>query len=182
MAIPLGRSLPSASCDRPERRREGPPGIPASGMPAAPTWSCSRWGFPCRRRCRRRGALLPHRFTLAARPVFRGGRRCTFCGTFPGVAPAGGYPAPHLRGARTFLPPPEGGERPSGRLALGNLGVREAPVKARMDAHAHGRMGFYGLYHLGRARPDWDCTPRVGFYNRCEPIPGTRREGGSPCR
>src|SRR5260370_27099146 len=31
MAIPLGRSLPSASCDRPERRREGPPGIPAKG-------------------------------------------------------------------------------------------------------------------------------------------------------
>ena len=33
------------------------------------------------------------------------GRRCTFCGTFPGVAPAGRYPAPHLRGARTFLFP-----------------------------------------------------------------------------
>src|SRR5438477_9090496 len=27
MAIPLGRSSPSASCDRPERRRGGPPGI-----------------------------------------------------------------------------------------------------------------------------------------------------------
>src|SRR3984893_5387370 len=45
-------------------------------------------------------------------------RRCTFCGTFPGVAPAGRYPAPYLRGARTFLPPPKGGERPSGRLAI----------------------------------------------------------------
>ena len=33
------------------------------------------------------------------------GWRCTFCGTFPGVAPAGGYPAPYLRGARTFLSP-----------------------------------------------------------------------------
>src|SRR5262245_42601107 len=33
------------------------------------------------------------------------GRRCIFCGTFPGVAPAGRYPAPHLRGARTFLFP-----------------------------------------------------------------------------
>jgi hypothetical protein len=64
-----------------------------------------RWGFPCRRRCRRRGALLPHRFTLAGRRILRTGRRCTFCGTFPGVAPAGRYPAPYLRGARTFLPP-----------------------------------------------------------------------------
>ena len=26
------------------------------------------------------------------------------CGTFPGVAPAGRYPAPFVRGARTFLP------------------------------------------------------------------------------
>ena len=30
-----------------------------------PIWSCSRRGLPCRRRCRRRGGLLPHPFTLA---------------------------------------------------------------------------------------------------------------------
>jgi hypothetical protein len=30
--------------------------------PAA--WSCRRWGLPCRRRRRRRGALLPHHFTF----------------------------------------------------------------------------------------------------------------------
>lgn len=30
-------------------------------------------------------------------------RRFVFCGTFPGVAPAGRYPAPFFRGARTFL-------------------------------------------------------------------------------
>ena len=29
--------------------------------------------------------------------------RYVFCGTFPGVAPAGGWPAPYSRGARTFL-------------------------------------------------------------------------------
>ena len=34
----------------------------------------------------------------------RGGR-FAFCGTFPGVTPAGRYPAPCSRGARTFLPP-----------------------------------------------------------------------------
>ena len=32
--------------------------------PAAPIRSCSRWGLPCRPRCRGRGALLPHPFTL----------------------------------------------------------------------------------------------------------------------
>src|SRR5262249_50413807 len=29
-----------------------------------PIWSCSAWGFPCLRRRRRSGALLPHHFTL----------------------------------------------------------------------------------------------------------------------
>jgi len=122
MAIHLGRSLPNASRDRPERRRGRPARRrwPRPGPPAAPTWSCSRWGLPCRRRCRRRGALLPHHFTLAARrPERRTSSAVCFCGTFPGVAPAGRYPAPCLRGARTFLPAPSepGVERPSDRLA-----------------------------------------------------------------
>ena len=39
----------------------------------SPIWSCSRWGLPCRRRYRNRGALLPHRFTLAAASRDRGG-------------------------------------------------------------------------------------------------------------
>ena len=76
--------------------------------PAAPIRSCSRWGLPCRLRCRSRGALLPHPFTLACRLRRRTpalGRRFPFCGTFPGVAPAGRYPAPYFRGARTFLSP-----------------------------------------------------------------------------
>jgi len=29
-------------------------------------WPCSGWGLPCRQRYRRRGGLLPHRFTLTA--------------------------------------------------------------------------------------------------------------------
>jgi hypothetical protein len=156
------------------------PAFPRTGMPAAPTWSCSRWGFPCRRRCRRRGALLPHRFTLAAGPVFRDGRRCTFCGTFPGVAPAGRYPAPYLRGARTFLPPPSGGERPSGRLALQiwEFATRlSKPEGTRMYAAA---WDFMGCTPQPR-EPDRDCAARVHFYNRCKPSQD-RREGGTPCR
>src|SRR5580698_7329383 len=30
-------------------------------------WSCCRWGLPCRRCHHRRGALLPHHFTLTLR-------------------------------------------------------------------------------------------------------------------
>jgi len=57
MTIPLGRPLPDASRDLPGRRR-------GNALCAIPIWSCSRWGLPCRLRCRSRGALLPHRFTL----------------------------------------------------------------------------------------------------------------------
>ena len=133
MAIPLGRPSPNASCDRPERRREGSPGTIGSLRDA----------------CRSYLVLLPVGFSLppplpAARCALTApfhpcrptgmpetGRRCTFCGTFPGVAPAGRYPAPHLRGARTFLSPRNGGERPSRRLAPKHLGCRGASVKAR---------------------------------------------------
>ena len=98
MAIPLGRSLPNASRDRPGRRR----GNTAAGCPA----------------CRPYLVLLPVGFAVplplpvarwALTPPFhpyRPGepdRRSVLCGTFPGVAPAGRYPAPCLRGARTFL-------------------------------------------------------------------------------
>jgi len=41
--------------------------------PAAPTWSCSRWGLPCRVRHRPRGALLPHPFTLTSVAEATGG-------------------------------------------------------------------------------------------------------------
>ena len=43
---------------------------------AAPIWSCSRWGLPCRSRCRLRGALLPHPFTLTRGP---GGPKQAVC-------------------------------------------------------------------------------------------------------
>ncbi len=46
-----------------------------------------------------------------------GRRRFVFCGTVPGVAPAGRYPAPCIRGARTFLDIPFGIPRPSSHLA-----------------------------------------------------------------
>jgi hypothetical protein len=46
-------------------RAAGRNGPEARRPHATPIRSCSRWGLPCRLRCRRRGALLPHRFTLA---------------------------------------------------------------------------------------------------------------------
>ena len=41
---------------------------------------------------------LPHRFTITLHA-----RLSVLCGAFPGVAPAGRYPAPLFQGVRTFL-------------------------------------------------------------------------------
>ena len=99
--IPLGRASRRASRDQPGRRSGN---APAPCGAAIPIRSCSRWGLPCRPCCQGRGALLPHRFALArGMPCGTLHGRFVFCGTFPGVAPAGGYPAPYSRGARTFL-------------------------------------------------------------------------------
>ncbi len=44
------------------------PGNSAGHAYGSPIWPCSGWGLPCRFRCRLRGALLPHRFTLTCAP------------------------------------------------------------------------------------------------------------------
>ncbi len=91
--------------------RRDPPGQLArkpawQGCPCrvVPIRSCSRWGLPCRRRCRHtRWALTPPFHPGRGKP-----RWFLFCGTFPRVArlpasPAGSYPASLFHGARTFL-------------------------------------------------------------------------------
>ena len=60
--IHLGRTSPCASSDLPE----GSVRAARRLAPRPPIWSCSRWGLPCHRCCHRRGALLPHHFTLTA--------------------------------------------------------------------------------------------------------------------
>jgi hypothetical protein len=101
MTIPLGRPLPDASRDLPGRPARKP-------------------AFPPQRERRPYLVLLPVGFTMPSpspatrcaltapfhlRPQAAGpGGQTALCGTFPGVAPAGRYPAPCFRGARTFLP------------------------------------------------------------------------------
>ena len=45
------------------------PAVIMSGPNTQHTWSCRRWGLPCRRCYQRRGALLPHHFNLTCAPV-----------------------------------------------------------------------------------------------------------------
>src|SRR5712672_458634 len=91
-AIPLERRLPGASSNLPGRQDPDiDPGTPPPlarrlAFHTVPIRFCSRWGLPCRLRCRKRGALLPHHFTLAAVDAARGNApwRFVFCGTVPG--------------------------------------------------------------------------------------------------
>ncbi len=114
-------------------------GTPVTGRLVRPTRAAAR--KPTRREypaCRPYLVLLPVGFTVPPPspgtrcaltapfhpyPPSRHGRyggRFAFCGTFPRVAPAGDYPAPCSRGARTFLPRRGKPRRrqPSDRLAL----------------------------------------------------------------
>ena len=129
MAIHLGRPSPDASRDLPGRRRGNPPDRNRS---AVPTWSCSRWGLPCRPRCRGRGALLPHPFTLTRlRP---GGASV---GGLLSVALSLGSPPPGVTRHRVSVEPglsspgtgaePRCRERPSGRLTTSTPRSPEGP-------------------------------------------------------
>jgi hypothetical protein len=104
-----------------------------------PIWSCSEWGLPCRRCCHRRGALLPHHFTLTA-PSDDGGWRCLFCGTFRGLAPPRRYLAPCP--VEPGLSSPEGlrpRRRLPGRLPLGSLSFPPSGSKCAGNATVIGR-------------------------------------------
>jgi len=83
---------------RPTRWRSPPPKRKRLGRAARsrhPIWSCSVRGFACHRRYRRRGALLPHLFTLTLRLGACAPRsgRYFFCATVRQVTLPGRYPA-----------------------------------------------------------------------------------------
>src|SRR4029450_7909154 len=65
--------------------------------------------------------------------------RFVLCGTFPGVTPAGCYPAPYVDGARTFLPRSlstiaGAAVRPTDPLGMGAGGGRVKPKRAEKPA------------------------------------------------
>jgi hypothetical protein len=80
---------------RPTRKLHGP-------CICFPIWSCSKWGLPCHRCCHRRGALLPHHFTLT-QPLTRNGRAVYFLWHFPWAYALQALPGTLPFGVRTFL-------------------------------------------------------------------------------
>ena len=105
---------------------------------AVPIRFCSRWGLPCRLRCRQRGALLPHHFTLTAPsiPAPQAKRKGGGGGLFS-VALSLGLPPPDVIRHRMSMEPglsspaafrPVQG-RPSGRLTVQGMGGAGRGVK-----------------------------------------------------
>src|SRR5688572_920562 len=80
-----------------------------------PIWSCSVRGFACHRRYRRRGALLPHLFTLTSRLV-------------PGLA-AGAL----ARGSRSTRPP------------CGGHSIGACPERARPEGAGESKGGIFSV-------------------------------------
>ncbi len=96
--IPLGCTSPCTSSGLPGNAR-GPRA--AACAACFPIWPCSRRGFQCRRRYRRRGALLPHLFTLAV--VLAHAWAVYFLLHFPWARAPQALPGAVPCGARTFL-------------------------------------------------------------------------------
>ena len=140
---PVSRVL-SAAHGFPWQRDDHSSGTRLATRLARPTRTAERECSCALRRCHPYSVLLPVGFTLP--PLLPGARcalaapfrpcpraalrrlrgRFVFCGTFPGVAPAGRYPAPYSRGARTFLYR-LARQRPSGRLATREMAAIEPP-------------------------------------------------------
>jgi hypothetical protein len=149
-AIPLGRRLPGASSNLPGRPGlDIDPGILFSACartaPHRPYSVLLPVGFALPSalpppRCALTAPFHPYRGLLRNAP-----RRFDFCGTFPGLAPAGCYPAPLVHGARTFLP---GRARQSGPLAQARCEVTGAAVRPTDDD----RDGGLGRRRQGEAR------------------------------
>ena len=134
---------------------------------AAPIRSCSRWGLPCRLRCRTRGALLPHRFTLAfagcpARAVsslwhFPWGRpRRPLAATVDPWSPD--FPPPRPMAAKPARA--TAAVRPAGKR---NKGGKSRQVKGRAASRTIGWLDPLGI----RAREEASqriCRSHLGFF------------------
>jgi len=106
-AIPLGQRLHVASSNLPGRRawHRSRGVIAFANDPALPSLFGLAPGVVCHAGSVAGPAVRSYRtFSPLLPPSLLGwGKRFVLCGTFPGVAPAGCYPAPYVDGARTFL-------------------------------------------------------------------------------
>src|SRR6266699_6399074 len=159
-AIPLDRRLPGVSSNLPGRPiRTSIWGL----LPVPPLFGLAPGGV-CRAASVAGGAVRSCRTVSPLPRDFHPEAVYVFCGTFPGVTPAGRYPAPHVHGARTFLP--------------GDLSVLAGTAVRPTDALAmgSGRPPVKGRGHR-RRRP-----PQAGSAGRSPGAPAYRAWSRRRCR
>jgi len=132
-AIPLGRRLPGASSNPPGRQD---PDTDPGANPAPSLFGFAPGGVF--RAATVAGRAVRSYRTVSPLPSGLRRGRFLFCGTIPGVAPAGRYPAPYVHGARTFLPGSlsavaGAAVRPTDGLAMGT-GGRSVKAHKKMKA------------------------------------------------
>ncbi len=135
-AIPLGRPLPDVSCDRPERRREGPPGA-AGSLPGGIDPRCLPLllglapGGVFHAAAVAGGAVRSYRTVSPLPPARQAGTgsAVSFLWHYPWGRPRRGLPGTVPPWSPDFPLPAEGGERPSGRLAPTRFGRGRGFVK-----------------------------------------------------
>jgi hypothetical protein len=188
-AIPLERRLPGASSNLPGRPDPDidpgtQPPLPRRWFRAVPIRFCSRWGLPCRLRCRKRGALLPHRFTLTASTLPRraGAAAVCFLWHFPWGRPRRTLSGTACPWSPDFpprtLPTParagrkEGPGRPSGRLTIESNGVRRGLRQVPRDRRHPARIPLSDLSCLANLGFERARRPRS---QRVESSHGSRR-------
>src|SRR4051812_36713789 len=76
-----------------------------------------------------------------------GGERFVLCGTIPGVAPAGRYPAPYVDGARTFL------SRSLSTVAGAAVRPTDRPVMGILDRRVKAITGWMTILTNAQDRP-----------------------------
>ncbi len=124
----LGPPSPEASSDTTRK-------LGRAALGRFPIRSCSGWGLPCDRRYRRPGELLPHPFTLTARPG--GGAAVCSLWHFPRGRPHQALPGILPCGARTFLPRARLGGPAGDRSCRSDRAPITAPWTWRKRSGAH---------------------------------------------
>ena len=164
-AIPLGRPLPGASSNQPGRR----PGNRLGRFRPCRPYSVllpAGLAVPLPLPVARCALTAPFHPYLQPGPRGVGARRFAFCGAFPGVAPAGRYPAPCLRGARTFLSLAEAAVQPTGATAI-VTGAGRRKETLRQPSPRFGHLADLKGWRVGAGSMDdpfgpWFNVPRVG--------------------
>ena len=172
MAIPLGRSSPSASCDRPERRHGGSPGASDRSETLPLLLGLAPGGvFPAAAVAG--GAVRSYR-TVSPLPAVRyiGGPAVCFLWHFPWGRPRRVLPGTVPTWSPDFPLSAKCGERPSDRLARWNLGIRGALVKTRTGHVIQSAKGE--VERVDERRRQHPCQP-TGIQSAAHPRYGDNR-------